>query len=548
MSYQTVSDILVGSQNNYDFQKKDLGNSAGGSGTSSFGELVSFYKNENKNGAGAFSGVSTSDVNYNNKNEINGADKSAVSNDDIDVKSNSQGENVKSSDYDSSENVSKTEDDANDKTEAKSADNEKDVSDAENNENESAKTGNEDAADNNSLLKSNNNNAESVLYDDCKDSKKVSGKKSNDKDSKNGKISKLTNKDFARIDQIGDQIGNQKSSAETASEVAVEKNIKNNKKTALNNIKSDENSEKNSDKKLSIKDSSNAENVEKENGLEEALKNAGAQNNANSVKVADGEDNRKLNISKKDNDNNDELLEVSGKGKSKDQIFMDKDKKISVQDLRTSVAEAVEAASEDGADNKSKFKVSEPKLINENTANITMEMRQNVASNVLSSNNQAAAANGSNFQAMLNNQIQQSAPEFVKAGNLILKDNNQGTINLLLRPDELGNVKLHLSLDGKNITGHITVATKEAMEVFKDNAETLREAFIKSGFESANFDVAYSGNNGAGQENAFQQQNDGKEFVAKKVYENHSENADGEFDKIVEKNDKNKEYSINIVA
>ena len=149
---------------------------------------------------------------------------------------------------------------------------------------------------------------------------------------------------------------------------------------------------------------------------------------------------------------------------------------------------------------------------------------------------------------MLNNQIQQSAPEFVKAGNLVLKDNNQGTINLLLRPDELGNVKLHLSLDGKNISGHITVATKEALEVFKDNAETLREAFIKSGFESASFDVAYSGNNGAGQESSFQQQNDGKEFVAKKVYENHSDNSDGEFDKIVEKNDKNKEYSINIVA
>ena len=198
---------------------------------------------------------------------------------------------------------------------------------------------------------------------------------------------------------------------------------------------------------------------------------------------------------------------------------------------------------------KAKLKVSEPKMVNENTATITMELNQNANANVLSTNSQTAASNGSNFQAMLNNQIQQSAPEFVKAGNLILKDNNQGTINLILRPDDLGNVKLHLSLDGKNITGHITVATKEALEVFKDNAETLREAFIKNGFDQASFDVSFSGNGSSNQQMAFEQQNDGTELLAKRVYNgNAMEGEATSSESISEKSSSNDNYSINIVA
>ncbi len=161
--------------------------------------------------------------------------------------------------------------------------------------------------------------------------------------------------------------------------------------------------------------------------------------------------------------------------------------KITVKDLRTEISEELNLSE------NSEVKVTDVKVEN-NHPSVTMELVQNVQNNVLSLDSQTASSNGSNFQAMLNNQIQANIPEFVKTGSIILKDNNQGNINLILNPEELGNVKINLALDGKSISGQITVVSKEALEVFKDNAETLREAFIKCGFENASIDISFAGN------------------------------------------------------
>lgn len=226
----------------------------------------------------------------------------------------------------------------------------------------------------------------------------------------------------------------------------------------------------------------------------------------------------------------------------KKQITLDKTGKITVEDQRTEKAEDVVL------EKKSDLKITEIKQTNENTAVMTMDLNQDVNADVLSLNSQTAASDGSNFQAMLNNQIQNSAPEFVKAGNLILKDNNQGTINLVIHPDDLGNVKIHLSLDGNKISGHITVATKEALQVFKDNAETLREAFIKSGFDAANFDVAFNNSGSFNQNMEFAQQNDGSNIFAKNVYKNSGSSLDSELEAIIENSEDISNYSVNIIA
>lgn len=229
--------------------------------------------------------------------------------------------------------------------------------------------------------------------------------------------------------------------------------------------------------------------------------------------------------------------------KSKKVQTLDKDGKISVTDLRTKEAEI----NEDFAQTQKDF-TSEVKFEDDNSATITMNLNQeNVETNLLSTSNQTAASDGSNFQAMLNNQIKANAPEFVKTGSIVLRDNNQGTINLILHPDEIGSVKIHLSLDGKTVSGQITVATKEAMEVFKNNAETLREAFIQQGFDVGGFDVAYSDNGSFSNQEQFAQENNEKLMAnyAQNCYENGTDEVFENFD---ENTTKFSDYSINIVA
>lgn len=224
--------------------------------------------------------------------------------------------------------------------------------------------------------------------------------------------------------------------------------------------------------------------------------------------------------------------------------------KISVQDLRSdSEKQNALLLAENEKNSQNSLKVSNVQVSSDGTNFINMEMNQVVSADVLSLNNQTAGANGSNFQAMLNNQIQSNISEFVKAGNIVLKDNDQGQINLILHPDDLGNVKIHLSLDGKNISGQIIVSSKEALQVFKDNAETMREAFIKNGFDGANFDVAYN-NSGAqsGNSSGFEQ-NDGTGLIARKMYSNAHESSEIGFDDGMNKEiEKYSNYSVNIVA
>ncbi|MCR4734457.1 MAG: flagellar hook-length control protein FliK [Treponema sp.] len=222
--------------------------------------------------------------------------------------------------------------------------------------------------------------------------------------------------------------------------------------------------------------------------------------------------------------------------------------KISVTDLRSQKSN--EEKSEKDSDVKVEIKKnSENFVLDKNEASVTMEIgSQNAESNMLSLNNQTAASNGSNYQAMLNNQIQANVPDIVKAGSIVLRDNDQGTINLVLHPDDLGNVKIHITMDGKSINGHITVNSKEALQVFKDNAETLREAFIKEGFDVASFDVAMN-NGSSNQSGNFENLYDGNEFVAKRMYGAASASGEVASDLIdFEKIEEFSEYSINIVA
>lgn len=164
------------------------------------------------------------------------------------------------------------------------------------------------------------------------------------------------------------------------------------------------------------------------------------------------------------------------------------DEKISVVDLRTATAETDSAEKLVG-------KVTEQSLVEGNVVTSTGNSGE-VTMNLGAKSSVPATmegTKGSQFYSMLTTEIQNSAEEFVKNGSIILRDGNAGTINLILHPEELGNVKISLELHDKMISAQIKVASEEAYQAFKDSIASLKQAFAESGFDTGSFDLSWAG-------------------------------------------------------
>ena len=129
----------------------------------------------------------------------------------------------------------------------------------------------------------------------------------------------------------------------------------------------------------------------------------------------------------------------------------------------------------------------------------------------------APGAKEVNFGAMLSNQLQNNATELVRTGSIILRDGNVGTINLILHPEELGNVKISLELNDKMVSAQIRVASEEAFQAFKESIASLKQAFADSGFDTGSFDLSWAGN-GQQQQGGQQQHNQGHIAFADTLY------------------------------
>ena len=232
--------------------------------------------------------------------------------------------------------------------------------------------------------------------------------------------------------------------------------------------------------------------------------------------------------------------------KSEKKFFLDKDKKIAVHDLRSENS-AQKPDEKSGKSMKSSTEISEIYRNEKNNPQVTMDFAANAQQNIGSLNNQVASSTGSNFQAMLANQIQENAGEIVKAGNIVLKDNDVGSIKLILHPESLGNVKIDLQVNEKNISGKIIVATQEAFNAFKETAENLKQAFVQSGFESAGLELSLANQNFAGNHSGENQNNPAAEFAMRKVYGEINGFAEENFPEI-ENIENSAMNSINIVA
>lgn len=245
------------------------------------------------------------------------------------------------------------------------------------------------------------------------------------------------------------------------------------------------------------------------------------------------------------------------KNTAKDEISaFKKENKITVKDFRTKTGTRIENSAEttvaQASKNASKNKSSMDFQFNQNQSSqnqITFDLtaRNDATMNILSSNAQVAASNGSNFESLLSQSIQTNAPEFVKAGTIVLKDEGKGSINLILHPEALGNVKLNLSLNDKVLTGQITVSSQEAYNAFKENLETLKQNFAQSGFENIEFNLSFDANDNSSQQGFAQNENSRHEaavFNAKKTYSEFiSVNTENDFS-----DNYNDDYGINLVA
>jgi flagellar hook-length control protein FliK len=101
---------------------------------------------------------------------------------------------------------------------------------------------------------------------------------------------------------------------------------------------------------------------------------------------------------------------------------------------------------------------------------------------------------GQNFSSMLSQELKNNATDFVKTGQIVLKNNNEGLIRLTLHPESLGSVKISLELSGdRKISGKIVVSSQEAYDAFNENLDGLSDAFVQGGFDSAGFDLSWSG-------------------------------------------------------
>lgn len=80
--------------------------------------------------------------------------------------------------------------------------------------------------------------------------------------------------------------------------------------------------------------------------------------------------------------------------------------------------------------------------------------------------------------------------DIVKQAKFIFKDNDQGEIKLILKPESLGQVKINLNLKENHIVGQIFVENSSVKDVFLENMGNLSKAMSENGWDSVDLDVS----------------------------------------------------------
>ncbi|HUV06407.1 MAG TPA: flagellar hook-length control protein FliK, partial [Spirochaetia bacterium] len=85
--------------------------------------------------------------------------------------------------------------------------------------------------------------------------------------------------------------------------------------------------------------------------------------------------------------------------------------------------------------------------------------------------------------------------EVVRSSSIILRNEGQGELRLILKPESLGNVRIKLSLNNNHIEGRIIVENNSVKEMFESNLQNLNNAFVREGFASSSLQVSVGNDN-----------------------------------------------------
>ena len=108
---------------------------------------------------------------------------------------------------------------------------------------------------------------------------------------------------------------------------------------------------------------------------------------------------------------------------------------------------------------------------------------------------------GQALENMLARELHQNLNgDIVRHASIILREGTDGVIRLALKPESLGNVKIHLEMAENKITGYIVVESEEALRAFERELASLEKEFRDSGFEGAELKMSLSDGKGADQQ------------------------------------------------
>jgi len=103
----------------------------------------------------------------------------------------------------------------------------------------------------------------------------------------------------------------------------------------------------------------------------------------------------------------------------------------------------------------------------------------------------SAKSSGNGIRNELMQQLQDHLnKDIVKRSSILIRENGSGEIKLDLKPDNLGQVRIRITMENNNIAGKIFVENSNVKEAFDQNMQQLYRAFKEHGFENAALNVS----------------------------------------------------------